>query len=194
MIALTFDDGPNEPYTRQILDVLAEYGAKATFFVIGKWVRKAPEIVREVAAAGHEIGNHTDNHVSLSGADYSLTRWEFGRGYEAIHDVIGAWVESYRPPFGQASGHESIAAKLADIDSRIVMWDIHGSDWDADSVEAITEPIFKYLDEHKGGIVLLHDGYYKEFGADRSKTVEATRRILERYKSEKFVTVSEYKQ
>ncbi len=176
MIALTFDDGPNEPYTRQILDALAEYGAKATFFVIGKWVREAPEIVRDIAAAGHEIGNHTETHVPPFDVD------EFYICREALED-IGILTDLFRLPFGDCSG------PLKDIHTG---WDVHGSDWAADSVEEITEPIFKYLDEHKAGIVLLHDGYYKEFGADRSKTVEATRRILERYKSEKFVTIGEY--
>lgn len=194
MIALTYDDGPNEPYTRQILDVLAEYGAKATFFVIGKWVRKAPEIVREIAAAGHEIGNHTENHNSLSGLDFDGVACELQPCAYAIAEALNFKSHSrfVRAPFGQITA--SSASAMYQLGCDVVTWDIHGSDWAADSVEEITEPIFKYLDEHKAGIVLLHDGYYKEFGADRSKTVEATRRILERYKSEKFVTVSEYKQ
>ena len=179
MIALTFDDGPNEPCTRQILDVLGEYGAKATFFVIGKWVRQSPEIVREVSAAGHEIGNHTDTHEPMpSGEDIS-------RCADSVLSAICDFPKSFRAPYG------AVTTEFADWHTP---WDVHGGDWDADSVEAITEPIFKYLDEHRKGIVLLHDGYYKEFGADRSKTVEATRRILERYKCEKFVTIGEYMQ
>lgn len=180
MIALTFDDGPNEPYTRQILEVLSEYRARATFFVIGKWVRKAPEIVREIAAAGHQVGNHTDTHDSKPESylaeisDGAETLWSLGLDVPLPYP--------FRPPFGNAAIYPGIISTL---------WDIHGHDWAADSVEEITKPIFAYLDEHKSGIVLLHDGFYKEFGADRSKTVEATRRILERYKNHKFVTVSE---
>ena len=183
MIALTFDDGPNEPYTRQILDVLAKYGAKATFFVIGKWVRQNTEIVRATAAEGHQIGNHTETHPQMSHIP-QRSRWpEVIDCYEAL-DSIG--IKGERPlrcPFGDVT---------PSFEALHTPWDIHGGDWAAESVESITETIFKYLDAHKGGIVLLHDGYYKEFGADRSKTVEATRRILERYKGEKFVTVSEY--
>jgi len=194
MIALTFDDGPNEPYTRQILDVLAEYGAKATFFVIGKWVRQSPEIVREVADAGHEVGNHTETHPSVASLDFNGLAKELQPCAYAIAEALNWKSHSrlFRHPFGQESQLSRSSAWCLGCD--VVRWDIHGSDWVADSVESITEPIFKYLDEHGKGIVLLHDGYYKEFGADRSKTVEATRRILERYKGEKFVTIEEYQQ
>ena len=185
MIALTFDDGPNEPYTRQILDVLAEYGAKATFFVIGKWVRLAPEIVREIAKRNHQVGNHTHNHPQLSQISSEEARWQWDKCSRAIYDAGVEQDAISRCPFGDI-------AHMAD--GWNIGWDIHGGDWAAESAESITEPIFKYLDAHKGGIVLLHDGYYKEFGADRSKTVEATRRILERYKGEKFVTIEEYQQ
>lgn len=181
MIALTFDDGPNEPYTRQILEVLAEYGARATFFVIGKWVRQAPEVVREIAAAGHQIGNHTETHPQMSSLPL---RYAILDGMDCTAAIYQCMVRpsGFRAPFGDIP---------KDFPIKHTHWDIHGSDWAAEFVESITEPIFSYLDEHKGGIVLLHDGYYKEFGADRSKTVEATRRILERYKGQKFVTVSE---
>ena len=188
MIALSYDDGPNEPYTRQILDVLAEYGAKATFFVIGKWVRQSPEIVREVADAGHEVGTHTETHPNLAQMDRVEAFSDARRGQQSVRWALGDdSIEPYfRCPFG--------ARPEGPLSFNHTGWDIHGGDWAAESVEAITEPIFKYLDEHGNGIVLLHDGYYKEFGADRSKTVEATRRILERYKGEKFVTIEEYQQ
>src|ERR1044071_3861666 len=64
-LALTYDDGPNDPHTLRLLDVLAKYGAKATFFLIGKYVRQRPEIARTIQAAGHTIGNHTWNHPNL---------------------------------------------------------------------------------------------------------------------------------
>ena len=183
MIALTYDDGPNEPYTRQVLDLLAEYGVKATFFVIGKWAKQLPAGVKAIAAGGHEIGCHTETHPQLSSLDMDR-RWdEVFEGDETIQEVTAVKPILFRAPFGDAP------EGIKDIH---IGWDIHGGDWAAKSVVEITHPIFEYLDAHKSGIVLLHDGYYKEFGADRSLTVEATRRILERYKSQKFVTISEY--
>src|SRR5215467_8115466 len=65
-IALTFDDGPNDPHTMHLLDVLAKHNAKGTFFLIGRYVRQRPEIARAVLAAGHEIGNHTFSHPNLA--------------------------------------------------------------------------------------------------------------------------------
>lgn len=179
MIALTFDDGPNEPYTRQILGVLGEYGAKATFFVIGKWVRENPYVARDIDEADHEIGNHSDTHPSQPSIE------EFCLCDGSLLDAGIEYAIHFRYPFGQVTQNCPL---------KHTGWDVHGGDWAAGSVESITEPIFKYLDANESGIVLLHDGYYKEFGADRSKTVEATRRILERYKGRKFVTIGEYQQ
>jgi hypothetical protein len=98
------------------------------------------------------------------------------------HQQLRFW--PHRCPFGDVPAHHP-----ADWHTP---WNIHGSDWAADSVESITRPIFERLDTGKDSIVLLHDGYYKEFGANRSKTVEATRKILERYKDVSFVTISEF--
>src|SRR5215831_7729661 len=64
-MALTFDDGPNDPHTMRLLEVLARHNARATFFLIGKYVQQRPDIVRAIAAAGHEIGNHTFTHPNL---------------------------------------------------------------------------------------------------------------------------------
>jgi peptidoglycan-N-acetylglucosamine deacetylase len=183
-IALTFDDGPNEPYTRQILDVLAEFGAKATFFVIGKWARLAPEILREIAKGNHVVGNHTENHPQLSQIPNSHGEREILDCAADIYRSGQVGPQPFRAPFGD------IPAWMPKDEH--TPWDVHGSDWSADSVEAITQPIFERLDTGKDSIVLLHDGYYKEFGADRSKTVEATRKILERYPDASFVTISEY--
>ena len=181
-IALTYDDGPNEPYTRQILDVLREFGAKATFFVIGKWVRQFPAQVREIASNGHQLGNHTENHQQFSQIS-QRQRYDEWLDCDNALDEAGISGKPWllRLPFGDVTD---------DFRALHTRWDIHGGDWAADSVEAITQPIFEHLDKGQDSIVLLHDGYYKEFGADRSKTVEATRRILERYRDAEFVTIS----
>lgn len=180
MIALSFDDGPNGDTTLEILSLLNRYHAKATFFMVGKHVKTDPHTARAVRDLGHEIGNHTFNHPNLTAMPIQDAITDARLGRLAIDAACNKYPFAFRAPFGNApEGFNHVG------------WDIHGSDWAAESVESITEPIFAYLDEHKGGIVLLHDGFYKEFGADRSKTVEATRRILERYKDQKFVTVSE---
>src|SRR5690349_15665123 len=99
-IALTYDDGPNDPHTQRLLDVLAAHGAKATFFLIGKYVRQRPEIARAVAAAGHEIGNHTYTHPNLIFVSKARLRQELEDCRKAIEDALGTSPAIFRPPFG----------------------------------------------------------------------------------------------
>src|SRR5258708_10858526 len=85
-IALTYDDGPNDPHTLNLLDVLAKHDAKATFFLIGKYVRKRPDIVRAIQSAGHAIGNHTDSHPNLILVSAARLRQELEDFHKAIQE------------------------------------------------------------------------------------------------------------
>src|SRR6185369_4269701 len=87
-IALTFDDGPNDPHTMHLLDVLAKHNAKATFFLIGKYVRQRPEIARSILAAGHAIGNHTDSHSNLVLVSARRLRQELADCSKALEDAL----------------------------------------------------------------------------------------------------------
>lgn len=184
MINLTYDDGPNPPYTGQILDVLREFGVKATFFVLGKWANCTPDTVSRIRQDGHTVGNHGFSHVSFALLSEEDAKYDLQAGSGAIFDAWdtrGAVNQPIRVPFG------NIPTWMNPQDS--VPWDVHGSDWETQDPDAICKPIFAYLDTHKDAIVLLHDGYYKQFGFDRSGTVAATRKILERYPRERFATV-----
>src|ERR1700688_2730128 len=99
-LALTFDDGPNPAITLKLLDLLDRYRAKATFFVVGKFVRESPALVKEIAARGHLVGNHTETHPNLFCCGPKETRNELLRCSEAI--VQATWQEPrwFRPPFG----------------------------------------------------------------------------------------------
>ena len=88
-MALTFDDGPNDPHTLHLLDVLAKHNARATFFLIGKYVRQRPDIVRAIAAAGHEIGNHTDSHPNLILVSAARLRQELKRLQQGTGRCLG---------------------------------------------------------------------------------------------------------
>src|SRR5215467_886043 len=99
-IALTYDDGPNDPHTLRLLDVLARHEAKATFFLIGKYVRHRPEIARAILAAGHEIGNHTFRHPNLIFVSASQLRQELEDCRKALEDALGSGISLFRPPFG----------------------------------------------------------------------------------------------
>src|SRR5262245_28873457 len=192
-MALTFDDGPNDPHTMRLLDVLARLGARATFFLIGKYVRQRPEIDRAIKQAGHEIGNHTYNHPNLIFVSPARVRHELTDCRKVVEDAVGQHEPLFRPPFGGRLPH--VLGTCRSLGLKPVMWSVTAYDWNAKSPETIVGHITRQINGRKarGEIILLHDGGHLAFGADRSHTVEATGRLLEKYSAEgkKFVSVSD---
>lgn len=195
-MALTFDDGPNDPHTLCLLDVLAKHNAKATFFLIGRYVRQRPEIVRAIQSAGHAIGNHTYSHPNLVFVSASRLRVELEDCKKALEDVLGATpAPLFRPPFG---GRRPDVLRVArEMGLTPVMWSVTGYDWNAPSAESIVGKVLAQIQSRRrkqGEIVLLHDGSHKSFGENRGPTVEATRTLLAKYSAgKKFVSVPELK-
>ncbi|MGA8489867.1 MAG: polysaccharide deacetylase family protein, partial [Terriglobales bacterium] len=99
-LALTFDDGPNDPHTLRLLDVLARHNAKATFFLIGRYAKQRPDIALELARAGHVIGNHTFSHPNLIFASGRETTMQLRDCERALTDAVGEHSRLFRPPFG----------------------------------------------------------------------------------------------
>ena len=193
-MALTFDDGPNDPHTQRLLDLLAEFKAKATFFLIGKYVRARPGIARTIHAAGHAIGNHTDSHPNLIFVSAARLRQELDDCRKALEDAIGAPAPLFRPPFGGRRPNVIRTARSLGLET--VMWSVTGYDWNAKTAGDIVGKVTRQVDSRRRGqgeIVLLHDGSHLGFGADRSRTVEATRILMEKYSAQgkKFVSVAE---
>jgi peptidoglycan/xylan/chitin deacetylase (PgdA/CDA1 family) len=195
-MALTYDDGPNDPHTLHLLDVLAKHGAKATFFLIGKYVRQRPDVVRAIQAAGHAIGNHTYTHPNLIFVPIKQVRQELEDCRKILEEAIGAPAPLFRPPFG---GRRPDVLKTArSLGMTPVMWSVTAYDWSAKSSEAIVEKVGSEIASHRnpqGEIVLLHDGGHRTFGTDRHYTVEATRSLLEKYSAagKKFVAIPDLK-
>jgi len=186
-IALTFDDGPNDPHTLGLLELLAKASVPATFFLIGRYVRQRPEIAKAIAAAGHVIGNHTHTHPLLIFQSASQVRDEILQCRDAIHDAVGEHSNLFRPPFGgRRPGTFSLIRRLG---LEPVMWNVTGYDWSAPSAEYIERKVTKRI--RGGDVVLLHDGSHVAFGADRSATVQAVDRLINRYRAEgyEFVTI-----
>src|SRR5262249_41404395 len=178
----------------QLLDVLARHQARATFFLIGKYVRMQPAITRAIRDAGHVIGNHTYNHPNLIFASAARLRRELEDCRKALEDAIGQPASLFRPPFGGRRPNVLRTARAIGLET--VMWSVTGFDWNANSTESIVSRVVKQVDRRRQGeIVLMHDGSHLAFGADRKYTVEATRRVLEKYSAEgrKFVSVEELK-
>jgi peptidoglycan/xylan/chitin deacetylase (PgdA/CDA1 family) len=190
-MALTFDDGPNDPHTMHLLDVLARHNAKATFFLIGSYVRQRPEIARAVLAAGHEIGNHTYSHPNLVLVSGRRLRQELDDCRKALQDALGTKITLFRPPFG--GRRPSVLRTARAVGLSPIMWSITGYDWNAKSPEVIVDKVGRQVDSRRkpqAEVILLHDGSHLAFGTDRSHTVEATQRLLQRYAGKEFVSIS----
>jgi peptidoglycan-N-acetylglucosamine deacetylase len=188
-IALTYDDGPNDPHTPQLLEVLAKHGVRATFFLIGRYVQQRPDIVREIVKAGHAVGNHTFTHPLLIFKSKSEIRKELSDCSQAIANAVGQKPDLFRPPFG---GRRPAVLRIAsELALQPVMWNVTGYDWNAPPAESIEGRVAKQI--RGGDVILLHDGGHKQMGADRSQTVIATDRLIAGYKAEgyEFVTVPE---
>ena len=183
-VALTFDDGPNDPHTLHVLDLLEKFRAKATFFLIGKYVRQRPDIVRLIHSAGHTLGNHTFNHPNLIFASPAGVRRELEDCRKALEDAVGEHQLWFRPPFGGRLPH--VLRTCRALGMRPVMWSVTGYDWNAKSAEAIVGNVVRQVEGRtgRGEVILLHDGGHLALGTDRSYTVEATRRLLQRYSAE----------
>lgn len=186
-LALTYDDGPNDPHTQRLLEVLAKHGVSATFFLIGRYVRQRPEIVQEIVKSGHAVGNHTFTHPLLTFKSEAEIRGDLSACQTSLQDAIGQPSSLFRPPFG---GRRPAVLRIArELRLVPVMWNVTGYDWNAPAALVIEQKVTRQI--RGGDVILLHDGGHRQMGADRSQTVLATDRLIARYLSEGygFVTI-----
>ncbi|MGH9494867.1 MAG: polysaccharide deacetylase family protein [Candidatus Sulfotelmatobacter sp.] len=177
-LALTYDDGPNDPHTQRLLEVLAKHDVHATFFMVGRYVQRRPDLAQEVARAGHTIGNHTFTHPLLTFKSVTEIRNELTTCRAALEDAVGDHSNLFRPPFG---GRRPAVLRIArELGLQTTMWNVTGYDWNAPPAAVIEEKVSRRI--RGGNVILLHDGGHKQMGADRSQTVQATDALIQRYK------------
>jgi peptidoglycan-N-acetylglucosamine deacetylase len=188
-IALTYDDGPNDPHTLKLLDVLAKDDVHATFFLIGRYVEQRPDIVRDVLKAGHAIGNHTFTHPSLALTGAVQTRIQLEECQRAVQDATGETPRLFRPPFGARRPHTLRIARSLELQP--VMWSVTSWDWKMPPAAKIVETCNRHIGD--GAVVLMHDGSHLGFGADRWQTVVATHLLIEAWRARgyEFATIPE---
>lgn len=152
VIALTFDDGPDEHYTPKILKLLSRHRIKATFFLLGARVEKYPSVVQDIHDAGHAIGNHTYWHPELTKTGVANMVWEINKNEKAIENAIGIKTDLFRAPYGALN--EDLVKKLAELDYRGIGWSIDSEDWRDLTKEEVRMNIINHL--HPGAIILMH--------------------------------------
>ncbi|MFJ9517995.1 polysaccharide deacetylase family protein [Kitasatospora sp. NPDC101801] len=171
VVALTFDDGPNPPYTGRILDVLDRYQVPATFFCVGLHALAHHEELSRMAAAGHQIANHTWSHPYLPDLSRTELADQLARTDDAVAQVVGAeGPRLFRPPYGSRT--PEVLSWLADGGSTVALWDVEPFDWALPGADAITRSILEQT--RPGSVILMHDG-----GGDRSQTAEALPGVIE---------------
>jgi peptidoglycan/xylan/chitin deacetylase (PgdA/CDA1 family) len=169
-VALTFDDGPNPTYTREILAILKKYDIKATFFVVGVNARKYPELNKEIHAAGHVIASHSQTHPMLTKISDAELRKEIAGPSEIVDSIIGIKPKCLRYPFGASNEH--VRSEIRAYGMMPVPMGFNSFDYDRPGTEKIISWVLKNI--YSKQVILLHDGYDK-----REQTVAALPVIIE---------------
>jgi peptidoglycan/xylan/chitin deacetylase (PgdA/CDA1 family) len=193
-IALTYDDGPNDVVTERLLDVLASFNIKASFFLIGNYVRLRPQITRAIAAAGHLIGNHTMTHPWLAWQSSTRIREELAGCNSALEDALGNPVHYFRAPHG---ARRPVVLRIAhELGLTPVQWNLLPNDWKPDTPQRIADRTLRGIarnqQRNRASNIVLHDGGQHGLGQPRLPTVEATKILLDKFRGDKktkFVTI-----
>jgi len=190
-IALTFDDGPNEPYTSQVLNILEQYKIKATFFVIGKNARCYPDICQQIVTAGNVVGNHSyHHHKSLCLRRGKTIARDIELSHQAIYECTGFEPKLFRPPHGFRTPW--LMRTVRQLGYTVVTWDNMAGDWKANkSAEEIGHTVVQRA--KPGGVIVLHDGRDSRPNYDRSQLLQALPFVIETLKERgfDFVTIPE---
>lgn len=188
IIALTFDDGPDEVFTPQVLDILKKNDVKATFFLVGENLKQNKEIVKRQFEEGHEIGNHTYTHINVAKSGYDKVYEEITKTQEEIKEITGVEPKLFRPPYRAMSRHMCDIVKNKNMN--IILWsNLDPRDWSNPGVYSIVNTIESKVGN--GNIILLHD--YNNLRNSKSQTIQALESVIPYLKEQgyKFVTISE---
>ena len=192
-LALTFDDGPNPAITARLLDLLERYSVRGTFFLIGRFAEACPDLVREIAARGHVLGNHTHSHANLILQSRTRIREELTLCQDVIasatHSAPPRWM---RPPYGYRSPLLDREVHRAGLRG-VVMWSMLCQDWEPQPPERLIGKLSRAAAPGRpwGDIIVLHDGDYRALGGDRRHVVAALGHWLPRWRDTglEFVTM-----
>ena len=155
-VALSFDAAWGNEDTQRILDILEKHNVKVTFFMTGEWVRKYPEDVKKIAAAGHDLGNHSENHKQMSKLTKEQCKEEIMKAHNRVKELTGIEMELFRPPYGDYNN--MVVGVARECGYYTIQWDVDSLDWKDYGVDSIVKKCTEHKNLRKGSIILLHNG------------------------------------
>lgn len=154
-VSLSFDAAWGADDTDSLLSTLAKHNVKATFFLVGDWVRKYPEEVKRIAAAGHDVGNHSDKHPHMASMSKEQIKDDIMKTHNATKEVLGIDMNLFRPPFGEYNN--TVMEVLKECGYYVIQWDVDSLDWKEYGVESLVDTVLNHKNLGNGSIVLMHN-------------------------------------
>ncbi len=178
-VALTFDAAWGDEDAEEILATLDKYQVKATFFMVGDWIRKYPELVKKIAASGHDVANHSNKHPHVNSMNKEAIKKDIMEAHSTILEVTGQTCYLYRPPYGEYNNTVLEAAK--ECQYYTIQWDVDSIDWKGYDAPTIVNKVLGHKHLGDGSIILLHNG--------AKHTAEALPQIIEGLKNKGYEIV-----
>ena len=177
-VAISFDAAWGADNTKKILDILDSYEVHATFFLVGFWIEKYPEMVKEIDARGYEIGNHSQNHPQMTKLSVTQMKNEINSVNEKIYNLIGKTPDIFRPPFGDYN--DTVIKSMYEINMHTIQWSIDSLDWKEYGKQQLIDRVLKNV--KSGDIILFHN--------NAKYTPDALPEILEELQNKGFSVCS----
>ena len=155
-VALSFDAAWGNDDTQTILDILAKHDVKVTFFMTGEWIGKYPEDVKNIVAAGHDIGNHSENHKQMSRLSEQQNKDEIMKAHKRVKELTGVEMELFRPPYGDYNN--MVVGTARDCGYYTIQWDVDSLDWKDYGADSIVKKCTEHKNLGNGSIILMHNG------------------------------------
>ena len=154
-VALSFDAAWGADGTDTLFEILAKHNVKATFFLVGDWVRKYPEEVKRIASGGHDIGNHSDKHPHMASMSKEQIKEDVMRAHHSTKELLGIDMTLFRPPFGEYNN--TVMEALKECGYYVIQWDVDSLDWKEYGRQPLIDTVLKHKNLGNGSIILMHN-------------------------------------
>lgn len=178
-VALSFDAAWGNEDTQEILDILAEEDVHVTFFMTGGWVSKYPEDVKRIAEAGHDLGNHSENHLQMSTLSMDQCTEELKKAHDRVKELTGIDMALFRPPYGDYN--DTVINAATNLGYKVIQWDVDSLDWKDYGVQSIINTVCSHKHLGNGSIILMHNG--------ATYTSQALKEVIQNLKSQGYEIV-----